>query len=51
MDVAQIAKLGRRIVDHYKKSVAMNRDLLEQEGALNVDIEHYLKKGASESRS
>ena len=44
MDVAQIAKLGRRIVDHCLKSVAMNRDLLEQEGALNVDIGRFLKK-------
>ncbi|WP_322014923.1 hypothetical protein [Paraburkholderia sp. J12] len=44
MDIAQISALGRRIVEHCLVSVAENRDLLEQEGALNVDIGRFLKK-------
>ncbi|WP_296650806.1 hypothetical protein [Paraburkholderia sp.] len=43
MDVAQIVTLGRLIVGHCLVSVAANRDLLEQEGALNVDIGRFLK--------
>lgn len=43
MDVKKIASLGQLIVNHCLSSVAKCRDLLELEGALNIDIARFLK--------